>query len=287
MKLQYECIPCLTKQLIKLATRVTSDEEKQVMIIEEGLRIISDHPFNSSAPMMTAQIYKYAKEVSGDQDPYKAEKKAFNVIANKYIETLGLKDRIKKSDDPFDTALRLSIAGNIIDFSLGHQITEDDVLKSVNLSLTTDLFGTSPASLKEAIDKASSILFIGDNAGEIVFDKLLIEQMPLDKITYVVKGGNIVNDATHEDAIEVGLDQLVKVIDTGAAIQGTILSSCSDEFLNAYKNADLIISKGQANYETLCDDAHSNTYFLLRAKCKSVAELLNCKTNDFVLKKYD
>ena len=129
-------------------------------------------------------------------------------------------------------------------------------------------------------------MYIGDNSGEIIFDKFLLENLPLSKVTYVVKGGPIVNDATMEDAISTGLVDLVKVIDNGHSAQGTILKDCSSAFINEFDKADLIISKGQANFETLSSIEDKTIFYLLRAKCSSVAHAIGCNRMDYVLTNY-
>jgi len=170
-----------------------------------------------------------------------------------------------------------------MDFSVGLKLESSDILKSVEDSVKHQIFGTGSTALKEAVEKAKKIMFIADNSGEIIFDKFLLQQLPMDKVTYVVKGGPIVNDATMEDAISTGVSDLVRVIDNGHCAQGTLLEACSEEFIKEFKEADLIISKGQANYETLSDVKDKKIFYLLRAKCKSVADAIGCKQMDYVL----
>ncbi|WDV46280.1 ARMT1-like domain-containing protein [Clostridiaceae bacterium M8S5] len=283
MEIKYECLSCITRQLTKLAVKLTNDKNTQQDIIKYGLDVISNNYPNSSAPYITGLIYNYAKKITEIKDPYRDEKKKFNHIAEQLVSELSLNTQIENSESPVDTAIRLSIAGNIIDFGLGINVDELDVRDSINHSLTTELFGGTSEDFLKATHNASNILFIGDNAGEIVFDKLLIERLPLHKITYVVKGGPIVNDVTMEDATTVGMDKLVKIIDSGASIQGIELSACSDDFLKSFKDADMIISKGQANFESLSCLDNKTIFFLLRAKCQSVADEVGCAQNQFVL----
>ena len=129
---------------------------------------------------------------------------------------------------------------------------------------------------------AQDILYLADNAGEIVFDRLLIEQLPMQKITVVVKGFPIINDATMEDAVAAGLTEIVSVIDNGSDAPGTILEICSDAFVSRFEQADLIITKGQGNYETL-SDIDKNIYFILKAKCPVIASDLGCPIGQMVL----
>lgn len=284
MEIKYECLPCLSRQLVTLATKVTKDQEKQKQIITYGFELLNLYAFKFSAPKLTGMMYEYAKKISGTKDPFSHEKIEFNAIAETLVKELALRPMISKSDTPFETAVRLSIAGNIIDFSVGDELDKHGVRESVELSLTSDVFGSSFEHFEEAVNAAQKIMIIGDNAGEIVFDKLLLERIPFEKITYVVKGGPIVNDATLLDAQTTGLTKLVKVIDTGRAMQGVELNNCSQSFKDAFMASDLIISKGQANFETLGDVKDKQIFFLLRAKCQSVADEIGCEKGEFVLK---
>jgi uncharacterized protein with ATP-grasp and redox domains len=137
--------------------------------------------------------------------------------------------------------------------------------------------------MKDEITEARSILYLADNAGEIVFDRLLIEKMPREKITMAVKGGPIINDALWEDAELVGLTEMVKVVDNGSDAAGTVLDTCSDEFRNLFENAEVIISKGQANYETL-NDVEENIFFLLTSKCPVIAHDIGCNLGDMIVR---
>ncbi|MCH4886163.1 DUF89 family protein [Acidaminobacter sp. JC074] len=286
MKVKYDCIGCLSRQFVTLATKLTEDEIKQQEIISYGLKTLSHQAFDSMAPEITGKVCAYASQLTGVLDPYYNEKRDYNDIAFDIIDKMDLKKKVLESDDPFDTAVRLSIAGNIIDFSVGYDIDESTVEKSVQMSLETPLYGVSTSHFKEAISNAKNILFLSDNSGEIVFDQLLVSLLPKRKINYVVKGGPIVNDATMEDAISTGMDQMVSVIETGSQIQGTLLDDCHDDFKAYFEKADLIISKGQANFETL-SHLNKNIYFLLRAKCQCVADEIGCEKNDFVIKHRD
>ncbi|MGB3368392.1 MAG: ARMT1-like domain-containing protein [Acidaminobacteraceae bacterium] len=249
--------------------------------------IISGASFEETAPFLAMKVHKFVKEATANEDPYKELKHEYNSVARELVDEMKLEETIRISEFPFDTACRLSIAGNIIDFGLGLELDKSSVQKSINQSMKAEIFGESTKDLYQKLLVAKNIMIITDNAGEIVFDKLLVNELDKEKITYVVKGGPIVNDATMEDAREVGMTKLVKVIDNGAESQGTILSICSDEFNKAFENADIILSKGQANYETLSDLADSRIHFLLRAKCQSIANNLKCHRGDFVIKNFD
>lgn len=286
MKICHECIPCLVRQSVEVAELMSNKKELQQKIIKKTLEQLCDITFNETAPYLARHIHKYAKQITGNQDPYKELKIKYNKIAEDLCYELDLPKMVTKSDNPFDTACRLAIAGNIIDFGLGITLKKQGIYDSIKQSLESEIACNSIQELQNAVTKAENILILCDNSGEIVFDKLLVNQMPKHKVTYVVKGAAIVNDATLQDAIDVGMTDLVKVMHNGAEAQGTILELCSEEFIQTFNSADLIICKGQANYETLSDLHDPRIYFLLKAKCQSIADHLNCQKGAYVIKHF-
>lgn len=283
MKISRECIHCLARQAVEIAEEATSDVMMQENIIKKSLKELGDMDFNETAPEIAFRMHQHAKSITGIEDPYIRLKEQYNEIAEKIHKRIVEEKWLELAEDKFDMACRLAIAGNIIDFSVGLELEDIDIIKSVEDSIKKDIFGAGSAALREAAEKANNIMYIADNAGEIIFDKFLLENLPKHKITFVVKGGPIVNDATMKDAIDTGVADLVKVIDNGYSAQGTILGKCSDEFNKAFQEADLIISKGQANYETLSDIKDKNIFYLLRAKCISIAKCIGCEKMDYVL----
>lgn len=286
MKISRECIQCLARQAVDIAEEVTSNAAMQEEIIKSALKELGEMDFNETAPEIAFRMHQHAKNITGNNDPYMRLKEQYNEIANEIYDRIVEEKWLEKAENRFDMACRLAIAGNIIDFSVGLNLEKSDVYKSVEDSIKHNIFGTGTAALREAVEKAENIMYIADNSGEIVFDKFLLENLPMDKVTYVVKGGPIVNDATMQDAISAGIVDLVKVIDSGHSSQGTVLKHCSSAFINEFNKADLIISKGQANFETLSDVKDKTIFYLMRAKCKSVAAAVGCKQMDYVLTSY-
>ncbi|MDD3733204.1 MAG: ARMT1-like domain-containing protein, partial [candidate division Zixibacteria bacterium] len=190
----------------------------------------------------------------------------------------------EQSQKPLETAVRLAIAGNIIDFGPNSRLVDTQVSEAIEHSLSAPLDTEELETFKKSLNTSSVILYLGDNAGEIVFDRLLIEQLPLDKITFVVKGYPVINDATMSDAIATGLTELVRVIDNGHDAPGTIIDQCSDEFKKIYARADLVIAKGQGNYETLSNE-DKNIFFLLKAKCPIIARHLAVELGSIVIRR--
>ena len=178
----------------------------------------------------------------------------------------------------------MAIAGNIIDFGVKSSLSELEVKKTINDSLSGYLDPEQVRDFKKAVMEAEEILYLADNAGEIVFDHLLIEQLPIEKITVVVKGSPVINDATMEDANVIGLGRIVEVIDNGSDGPGTILHTCSKIFLERFEKADLIISKGQGNYETL-SGIDKDIFFLLKVKCPVISEDIGCNVGEMILQK--
>ena len=281
MKTTYDCIPCFIRQALDAARLTTSDENIHEQVLRGVLAAASKMDLDQSPPMMGQYIHQLIRELAGIHDPYKKIKDRFNRFALDLYPDL--KQRIQTSSNPMDTAIRMAIAGNIIDFGVNAEIDRSIIFDTIEQAMLVQLFGDIDM-LRESIDSAKNILYLGDNCGEIVFDRLLIEQLPLDKVTFVVRGGPIINDATMGDARETGMTELVNVIDNGSNIPGTVLEKCSKEFRECFADADLIIAKGQGNYETL-SSCEKNIFFLLQAKCPVISGHIGCEQGSFIVKR--
>ena len=282
MRTYLDCIPCFVKQTIDVAKFVTDDEILQERIIRDVLKFVYEMDMSKSPPEMGREIHKHIQKVTGIQDPYKDAKHFYNEYALKMYPEL--KERIKNSEDPFETAVRLSIAGNIIDFGAKTNLEPSNIGEAIEHSLSAPLDMEALEELKYSIRSANNILYLGDNSGEIVFDRLLLEEMPLEKITFVVKESPIINDALLEDAEQVGITELVNVIDNGGDVPGTLIEECSEDFQRRFKSADLIIAKGQGNYETM-SEVPGNIFFLFKAKCSVISKHAGCELGSIVIKK--
>lgn len=238
--------------------------------------------FDDSPPWTTSRIHEMVRRVSGNADPYKEEKVLHNSIALDLLPRLEL--AVADSADPFTAAARIAIAGNIIDPSIVIGFDEATMRSTLNNALNVPLAINHIDALRARAASAQRILYLGDNAGEIVFDQLLLKQLPLDRTLFAVRGRPIINDATREDAVAVGLTRIVQVIDNGSDVPGTVLRHCSLEFRAAFTSADLIISKGQGNYETLNDAPDPRVFFLLKVKCAVVAADLGVEHGAVVVK---
>ncbi len=279
MKVFLDCIPCFLKQALEAARFATKDEELQKRCLKTVLKKISNISWYTSPPHIGRFVHNLVKEICENPDPYRDIKKRSNEIANSLYGKF--KNMILNSEDPFEMALKFSLIGNVIDFGARPgelKNIEQEIEEFINIFIPSEDF----LLFKQMVYGAKNILFLGDNAGEIVLDRFLLQQIGYDKLTYVVKEKPIINDATMEDAEETGLTEVVKVITNGTDCPGTPLNECSDEFLDKFYSADLIISKGQGNYETL-SDVKMPIFFLLKVKCPVIARDIKRDVGSFVV----
>lgn len=260
---------------------ITSDEAIHERLLREVLRVLGEMNLRQSPPAMAQRIHRLIRELTGQADPYREIKDRFNRLALDIYPQL--KVQIEGSDDRLEMAVRLAIAGNVIDMGVNDHLSDKQVHEAIDHALTAP-FDANVAAFAEVTSSAKTILYLADNAGEIVFDKLLIEQLPLEKVTVAVKGLPIINDATMADAETAGLTELVEVIDNGSDAPGTILDDCSEAFRQRFDEADLVIAKGQGNYETL-SDVDKDIFFILKAKCSVIARDLGCQVGSLILRR--
>jgi uncharacterized protein with ATP-grasp and redox domains len=233
-----------------------------------------------SPPVIGQRIHRIIRETVGDSDPYYTVKQQFNAEALSLVHSV--RKQIRAAPDRFEAALRFAIGGNDLDCGARCLLVRTALNRTIRRAAGRRLQG-DPAGLRRAIQAANHIVYLGDNAGEVVFDRLLIEQMPCDKVTYVVRGRPVINDATLEDADIAGLTQLVHVIGNGSDAPGTVLDDCSASFRQEFGQADLIIAKGQGNFESLSELNGADIYFLLIPKCKLVADHIGWAERSFVV----
>jgi uncharacterized protein with ATP-grasp and redox domains len=282
MRIYLDCIPCFVRQALDAARLATDDEQIHERVVRGVLRLAADLDMGQSPPSIGQQIHRLIRNLVGQDDPYRKIKSRFNNLALKLYPEL--RKQIVSSNNRLETAIRLAIAGNIIDFGVNGSVNESDLNRAISDSLTADFDSMQLQSFQDAIEQAEEILYLADNAGEIVFDRLLIEQLPYEKVTVVVKGKPVINDATRKDAMAAGLPRIVEVIDNGSDGPGTILESCSQSFRYRFDKANLVIAKGQGNYETL-SDIDKNIFFILKAKCPVIARDLSCEAGEMILRR--
>jgi hypothetical protein len=255
------------RQALEAARFVTDDPAIHDRVMRGILREAVEMDFSQSPPAIGQKLHRALRELVHDDDPYREIKKHFNQAALEMLPNLSA--RIRDSDDPLFMALRVAIAGNVIDLGVNGDFRGSEV-KNAMANILNEPFRGEIEDFREAVRNARKILYLTDNAGEIVFDRLLIERLPLNRVTLAVRGAPVLNDATRADAEAAGLCGLVEVIDNGSDAPGAILADCSRDFHRHLSMADLIIAKGQGNFETL-SDTNENIFFLFKVKCPVIA----------------
>ena len=283
MKLNLDCIPCFQRQALQAVRFISDDEKLHQKVLREVAKKLLESNWDSTPPELAHEVHRIVKRLTNENDPYKEVKRESNdSVLKMYPE---LKKKVEESRDPLRTAVRLAIAGNIIDFGTLQEFNLEKTVKDV---LKKKFAIDDYEKLKENLMYAETLLFFTDNAGEIGFDKLLVETLlkakNLEKIRFVVKGGPIINDATLDDAIYMRLCDLPNAefltLSNGEA--GTGPERNSQTVKNWIKKHDLVISKGQGNYEGLSE--HNGLFFMLMAKCPVIASDLSVEVGDIVLK---
>jgi uncharacterized protein with ATP-grasp and redox domains len=277
MRTYLDCFPCFLNQALRAGRVATNDKKKIKRILDEVGIMLENIALESTPPEIGRLIYHKISEITENPDPYREIKKASTQEALSLYPFL--KSRVEKSNDRLLAAIRVAVAGNVIDFGVNRTF---DLKNEIEDVFAKDFAVFDYAGFKERLYEAPEILYIGDNAGECIFDRILIEEMQ-KPVTYAVRGAPVINDATYEDAVQAGIDKVAVILSSGADGPGAVLETCSSEFKKIYKNAALIISKGQGNYEALSNEKRP-IFFLLKAKCSVVARDIGVDEGDIVLK---
>ena len=271
-RLNPECISCLIKKQLDSYPEKASNSEK-IKYMQEILEIISQAPQSMSAPEIVSEIYNVQRKMFGTNQDYTETKRYFNNLMLEIEKDLA--DEIIKSEDQLKTAVQYVMTGNYIDFGAMDKVDENKLRELLSNARNIEVNDNEFQALQSDLMNAKYLVYLTDNCGEIVLDKLLIsvirELNPALDITAIVRGSDVLNDATLIDARQVALTDIVKVIGNGSNIAGTCLNKISPEALQAIDNADVIISKGQGNFETL-NRCGRNIYYMFMCKCKMFAD---------------
>ncbi len=281
MKATTECIPCYLKQAHSAITAVISDEAEVDRLMKRIVPHLSETRLQLTPAENSTIILKKVNKLLNTDDPFYRQKRQCNRIALQWEGELD--SYMEGSSDRLKTAIKLSVVGNVIDLGIKEKV---DIKASFEAIFAEGFTLDDSEHLIDQIRGGrKKILFIGDNAGEIVFDKVLVRELLgcENEVAYVVKGGPILNDALMEDAREVGMNRLCRVIDTGSDWVGVVEKQSSPEFMRAYHEADIIVSKGQGNYETLTE-MKKEVFHILKAKCDVVARALSVRRGEMVCK---
>jgi hypothetical protein len=283
MTIQPECIGCITAQSKRVCEAIHADEmlsEKIISYVETALK---NADFTLSPPVIAAPLYEHMAVLANTDDLYEEQKQHASEQAKTYIPFL--EETIQNSDDPIIAILKTAVVGNVIDLAAEVSFDLHEAIMSVfNMPFAHD----DTEILRSTLSRAKTLLYIGDNAGEHIFDALAIRFLqklyPQLSITYMVRGNPIINDVTMREAYEAGIEKICTVMDSGVPTPGFVYELASYEAQKCFNSADLIIAKGMGNYECMTPQQRHTICFLLKVKCSVVAASLNHEIGDIICK---
>lgn len=276
MEIMLDCIPCMLRQVLEASRLATDNADLQKNIMEDAIRIASHYKDFKNSPDLCHAMHQTIKRYAHIEDPY-AKIKSRDIEAAKKIYP-DLIDFLKRKQNSLYWALKISATGNIIDSAINNNA---NMMGCVRKDLEKDFSHCDLEDFEGKLETAKSILIIGDNAGETVFDRVLAERLSQYNLTFAVRSEPVINDATAEDAYASGLADFANIVSTGCGAPGAVLDDCNKKFLNIFQSADVIISKGQGNFEALSECSRP-VFFLLKAKCPVIAKKLGVCLNDYV-----
>jgi len=282
MRIDVECIPCFVRQARETVCRVTADEALRWRAMRVVCGLVDSVRTDICPPLFAERVYDAVAAVTGVSDPFIAEKQRANELAAS-IEPR-LRESMGGTAEPLLAAIKFSIAGNSMDLGVVQEY--GDVGALADSMLAAPLGVDDYPSFLDRLSLAHHVLVVGDNNGELVFDRLLLEQMHKVRpcrYTYVVRGRPVINDVTRDDALSVGMDRVADIVACGSGAPGLVLSACSEDARHLFMQADMVVAKGQGNYEAL-SDAPRDVFFLLMVKCAVVSRDLQAPVGVAVVK---
>ena len=285
---EFDCKGCNLRGMHRMAKICGLSPEVEQAVIDVTEEAMAEFPGKGIKLGFTTELWKRIAPVLGTDDPYRDVKRHYNDLVLSGEDDC--ERAVAAADDPFQLALRFSAAGNLIDFTPGHPFDEQAVKDLVARTPQIDFAIDDSASLHEAVRDARSVMILADNCGEIVLDKVLARQIrrerPGCEVIYVVRGGAVLNDVTMEDARQVGMDEVARVMSSGIAAPNTFPDRSSEEFRRAFFDADVIIAKGMGNFESLWQLwQRPGIWYLLMTKCEKVSRLAGCELMSLVCKR--
>lgn len=277
-----DCISCIISKANKMANTYIAEKQQKLWFMREVMREILNTEHDRAAPLVEAKMTRLARSITGIQDFFADEKKYFNDLMLSLEQDIEL--LISASQDPFQEAIKAAMSGNIIDLSALDDVSPELVKSIVFKTIKEQNLDEGVYKrLVSELEAANNLLYLGDNAGEIVMDKLLLkyikERFPHIRITLATRSAPISSDITEADAYYVGIDQFANIINNGTDLAGTDLLEVSETFREQFHKADVIISKGQGNYETLAGTGH-NIFYLFLCKCDVFVSKLQVRQFD-------
>lgn len=282
MKRNDKCLGCLVNQVVKVADMTQAEDREG--LYKKVFTYFANMDYEKKSPEIIGDTFSILKQHIKNMDPYQELKAYYNQLFLSMESKFRLK--IDQAADSFQMALKLAVIGNIIDFNPSHNLTEDKIRDFFTNMDEMNFYTNNQAILKSKIKKATTMLYIGDNCGEICLDKLFLEQIkkenPKLKIYFGVRGEAIVNDSIEQEAYEVGINQFATILSNQDNSLGTILKRTGEEFQDVFANADVILAKGQANYESLSETKNKTIFYLLMTKCDVIANDIGVPVNSLM-----
>ncbi len=292
MRLFLDCYPCILRQALTLARLMGLGQAQTKATVDNTLRLLLNADPGSSPPQVMTAVYQQVEEdfftsrdrEDGTFDPYAKMKRDSNRIVLEHLDEL--EASVRTADSPLEMGIRLAAAGNIIDFAAADHGSVDIPAEIRGIPvLSFAIYDIEP--LLYGLETAKTLVYVGDNAGEIVFDRVFIRQLQRDypelDVVFATRERPIINDVTVDDAHDVGMDVEATVVSSGCPYPGLVLSAASEGFRRTYDGADVVIAKGQGNYEGLCETADERLFHIFRVKCERVAELTSAPVGALVL----
>ncbi len=266
---------CFVSQAIRATEIISKKDDDAIRALKNVTKVLSEIDYNVAPPLISEFVYGSITKTLDHEDPYNEIKKKYNKIAMNYLDDL--EQYIEESADKLQAAINISVAGNIIDF--GSQIEKFSIKETIQKAINEGFLINDINDFKNKISKAKTLLFLADNAGEIVFDKLMLQTIkslyPNLKIYIALRGKPIINDVTKNDIEGLGLEDIGEIIESTKPTPGFWPDYCEETCRNVYENADIIISKGQGNFETLSEFDDERVFFLFIIKCSVVEKYLS------------
>ena len=283
MNIASECLSCIISQSERVSKAIGADEELSKKILLHVSLSSKEFDFSKTPPEVASDVYEDMAKMAGKSDLYKELKELSSKKAQKFIPSL--KKTLQDSDDKLNTLLKIAVAGNVIDLASEVSFDLENELDKI---FHTDFAINDTKILQERLKSAKTLLYIGDNVGEHIFDYLAIETLqklyPSLHVSYMVRGNPIINDVTMLEAKEAGFDKLCNLIDSGVNTPGFVYHRATTEAKELFDSADVVITKGMGNYECLSPSPRKNLLYLLKVKCAVVANSLGKEIGDIICK---
>jgi hypothetical protein len=284
MNIQQECVGCIINQSVRVAAAIKADAKLEKKLVSTVEQMSKSFSFSQTPPQIAADVYAKMAQIANKKDLYDEMKKLSTQKALSFVPFL--EQKLAQSDDRLLTATKIAVAGNVIDLAAQVNFDLQEELEKI---FAIDFAHNDFSSMKSALSQAASVLIIGDNVGEHIFDYIFAETLqklyPNAVIYYMVRGIPIINDVTMQEAKEAGFEKICTLVDSGVNTPGFDYARASKEAQKLYDSVDMVISKGMGNFESLSPTHRDDVYFLLKVKCNVVANFLGKEVGDIICKK--